>query len=86
MNNELQQFARQQLKDGLNKLPTDYHRIFKLMYGRGGYTPGTITRTVEEAEALPIYLVVDEIPADKLDWAMQQVSNTLKKLNKSLSV
>jgi hypothetical protein len=82
MNDTLKQFARQQIKDGLNKLPIDHHRIFKLMYGRGGYTPGTTTRTAEEAEVLPIHQVVDEIPAEKLDWAMQQVDNSLRKIAK----
>jgi hypothetical protein len=73
MNDTLQQFARQTLKDDLALLPEANHRIFKLMYGRNNGK-----RTVEEAEALPIDTVVDAIPAEKLDWAMQQVKNTFK--------
>jgi hypothetical protein len=84
MNDQLQQFARQSLKDGLAKLPEGNHRIFKLMYGRGNHENLTSKipsmRTVEEAEAMNINDVVDEMPAEKLDWAMQQVENSLKKL------
>jgi len=85
MNPKLQQFARDQLKEGLAKLPPSYQRIFKLMYGRGN--PDNLTsliptmRTVEETEAMDVNDVVDEIPDNKLNWAMQQVDNSLKKLS-----
>lgn len=72
MNNELQEFARAKLKTDLATLPERMQRTFKLMYGRdNGH------RSIENAEAMPINDVVDSMPADKLDWAMQQVSNTL---------
>jgi hypothetical protein len=35
---------------------------------------------VEEAEKIPINDVVDGIPDEKLDWAMQQVENSKRKL------
>ena len=66
MNNELQVFARQQLKDGLSKLPESNHMIFKLMY-----SPNNLDIDINE--------VVDIMPEDKLDWAMQQVQRTINK-------
>lgn len=83
MNEQLRQFARQSLKDGLAKLPEESHRIFKLMYGRGNHENLTSKiksmRTVEDAVAMDINTVVDEMPDNKLDWAMQQVDNLLRK-------
>ncbi len=74
MNNQLQAFARQTLKNGLDRLPAGWQRKFALMYGRQGGR-----RTVVDCEAMPISDVVDEIPEDKLDWAMEQVENSRKK-------
>ena len=72
MNNQLQQFARNTIKSGMAKLPEHMQDTFKLMYGRNGGR-----RNVDDAKAMPINEVVDEIPADRLDWAMQQVERSL---------
>jgi hypothetical protein len=69
MNDQLQQFARKTLKDGLSKLSEDYHVRFKQMYSH-------------DSLSLPIQEVVDKMPAEKLDWAMEQVQNTLRKIDK----
>jgi len=86
MNEALQKFAREQLKAGLERLPDGHQRLFKLMYGRGNHENLTSQipnmRSVEEAEKMSSSAVVDEMPAEKLDWAMQQVENSLKKLLK----
>lgn len=74
MNSELQTYAREALKSGLTKLPVDWQRMFKLMYGRANGK-----RSVEDAEALTIEAVVSEIPDTKLDWAMTQVQNSIAK-------
>lgn len=66
MNNQLQNFARNNLKEGLAKLPESNQMLFKRMYSHDD-----LTRDINE--------VVDLIPEDKLDWAMQQVENTLIK-------
>ena len=66
MNEELQEFARKKLKEGLAKCTEGEQRLFKQMY----YYPNL--------EA-PIGEAVDAIPEDKLSWAMKQVENTLKK-------
>ena len=75
MNSQLQNFARQSLRDGLAQLPEDWQKKFKWMYARNGGK-----RSLEDAEAMPIDAVVDEVPGEKLDWAMQQVENSLRKL------
>ena len=74
MNETLQKFAREQLKDGLKKLPLDWQNTFKLMHGRAGGE-----RSVEQARSMPIEDVVDEMVEDRLDWALTQVENSLKK-------
>lgn len=83
MNNQLQELARKSLKDRLKKLPESSHRLFKLMYGRGNHENLTSKipsmRTVAEAEAMDLNDVVDEMPPEKLSWAMQQVENSLRK-------
>lgn len=75
MNLQLQAFARQSLKDGLAKLPADWQQKFKLMYARNGGR-----RSVEDALAMPINEVVDGMPEGRLDWAMTQVENSIKKM------
>jgi len=66
MNNQLQDFARVQLKESLNQLPESWQLMFKRMYS-------------EDNLDLPIGEVVDKVPEDKLDWAMQQVERSLEK-------
>jgi hypothetical protein len=77
MNDALRSFARSTLKEGLAMLSEDHHRRFKLMYARNGGR-----RSVEDATAMPIDEVVDAMPDENLDWAMQQVENSLKKQGK----
>lgn len=66
MNSELQEFARQNLKEGLAQLPEKAQLFFKRLYSHDNL----------EAD---INDVVDSMPEDKLDWAMQQVQRTLDK-------
>ena len=67
MNSDIQAFAREQIKDGLARLPESHRMFFKRMYSHDNL----------EAD---INDVVDSMPDEKLDWAMQQVQNTLNKL------
>ena len=67
MNDQLKNFAREQLKDGLKQLPENWQMTFRRMYSH---------KDLEK----DICAVVDDIPEEKLDWAMQQVENSLKKL------
>lgn len=78
MNDALQSFARQSLRDGLSQLPESWQKKFKWMYGRDGGK-----RPLADAEAMTIDAVVNEVPDDALDWAMQQVENSLQKLQKA---
>jgi hypothetical protein len=67
MNDALQKFARDTLKAELALLNHRHHTTFKLMYSH---------RNLDK----PINDVVDDLPEEQLDWAMQQVHATLKKL------
>jgi len=66
MNNQLQEFARRELKDGLAKLPESNQLRFKRMYSH---------KDLDK----PIDDVVDSMDYDKLDWAMQQVQRSIDK-------
>lgn len=63
MNPTIDAFARQQIKDGLAKLPEKNHMIFKRMYS---------PKNLE----LDINTVVDKMDSSKLDWALTQVQRT----------
>ena len=64
MNKQLQDFARQTLKTGLMRLPESNHVIFKRMYA-----PDNLDADIND--------VVDNMPEDKLNWAMQQVQRSI---------
>jgi len=66
MNKQLQDFARAELKKGLAELEEKHIILFKRLYSHKDLT-------------LDINTVVDNMPEDKLDWAMQQVTNTRNK-------
>jgi len=67
MNNQLQEYARTKIKQGLAQLPEGWQLKFKRMYSYNNLD-------------LPIDKVVDALPAEKLDWAMQQVQNSIDKI------
>ncbi len=66
MNKQLQEFARKTLLEGLNRLPEKNQMVFKCMYSNDNLKAS-------------IGDVVANMPADKLDWAMEQIENTLNK-------
>jgi len=66
MNQYLQDYARQFIKDGLAGLTDSNRLLFKRMYSHKD-----LDAAVDD--------VVDSMPADKLDWAMLQVDRTVKK-------
>jgi hypothetical protein len=67
MNNQLQKFARETLKDGLSQLSENQQLLFKKMY-----SPNNLD--------LNIFKIVDNMSEEKLDWAIQQVERTLEKI------
>lgn len=69
MNAQLQKFARDTLKEGLARLPEGHQHMFKRMY-----SSKNLDRPIDE--------VVDRMHEKSLDWAMQQVQNSLNKLMK----
>jgi len=66
MNNQMKDFARKTIKEGLSKLPEDWQMMFIRMY-----SPDDLKVSVNDA--------VDIMPEAKLDWAMQQIENSLAK-------
>ncbi len=61
--------ARAELKEGLSLCTEEQQLLFKRMYAGGKLDKN-------------INSVVDSMPTEKLDWAMQQVEATLKKKRK----
>ena len=73
MNHQVEEFCRQRIKEGLSKLPEKYKVGFRLMYAdRRG-------KTIEEVKSTQIDEVVTKMEANKLDWAMTQVENSIRK-------
>lgn len=66
MNQQLQNYARQQLKEDLTQCTEAQQLLFKRMYSHDD-----LERSIDE--------VVNNIPEDKLDRAMDQVERTLEK-------
>jgi hypothetical protein len=66
MNKQLQNYARNSLKEGLLKCTELQQLMFKRMYGGGDLNADTND-------------IIDNMPEDKLDWAMQQIEKTLNK-------
>jgi len=69
MNKYIQKFVRDTLKRDLFWCTPEQQMIFKRMYA---------FKNIEWC----IHKVVDNMPSDKLDWAMQQVKQTLIKNEK----
>ena len=69
MNKSLASFARERIKEGLKSLPRGEQEMFKRFYAQGQLE-------------LPINIVVENMPDVKLDWALTQVQNSLKKREK----
>ncbi len=66
MNNEIQQFARNSLKRKLELCTEAEQLFFKRLYSFKDLS-------------LSMGEVVDNMPAENLDWAMEQVQRTLDK-------
>lgn len=67
MNTQLENFAREAIKDGLAQLEDKYRQLFKRMYSHGD----------PEAE---INDVVDLLDVDTLNSVMNQVQRTVDKM------
>lgn len=66
MNKGLQIFARNEIKKGLAQLTRDNHKLFNSMYA-----PNDLDKD--------IYKGVDDMPADNLSTALDQVERTIKR-------
>lgn len=81
MNTQLQEFARKTLKEGLAQCSPEQQMIFKRMYVQRKRWDGAEAE-IALAKAAEINDVVDKMPEERLDWAMQQVESTLIKNQK----
>lgn len=79
MNDQLKQFARQTLKDGLAQCTEKQQAVFRLMYSEPTDPRDRNPEVVARIKAADIEDVVDNMPAEKLDWAMDQMQTTLNK-------
>lgn len=68
MNDQLQEFAKKNLKDSLSMLPAIHQMLFKRMY----------SHTDLEVD---INDVVDRMDSDRLNLAMLQVQSSVNELN-----
>ena len=66
MNKSVLDFTRQQIIDGLKQLPESWVKMFNRMYNS------------KNLDA-PIEETVELMPDEKLDWALSQVENSIKK-------
>ena len=73
MNHSLESFAREQIKQGLQLLPVGWQTTLKRCYSHNN-----LEMDVNE--------VVDKMPADKLDWALSQVENSIRKMEKQVDL
>jgi len=64
-NKKIINFTRDQIKEGLSKLEDKHRLFFKRLYSH-------------ENLDKPINEVVDNIPEERLSWALTQVENSLK--------
>ena len=69
MNKTVVNFIRTQIKEGLAQLEDENRLLFNRMYSHDN-----LERPVNE--------VVDDMPEEKLNWALTQVENSLKKKEK----
>ena len=72
MNNTVEQFTRDQILEGLKELPESWVFMFKRMYSHEN-----LDAKIED--------VVNSMPSDKLDWALSQVQNSIKRFKKLTS-
>ena len=68
MNDTVIEFMREEIKERLIALPESNHKLFKRMY-----SPQNLDKDINK--------VVDDMPEEKLDWALSQVQKTVAKVN-----
>jgi hypothetical protein len=83
MNKTLQTFARNYLINGLAQCTPAQQEVFALMYAKPYDPRKRTTDVIIKIKNTPYQVVVNEMPEDKLDWAMQQIEATLEKNKKN---
>ncbi len=67
MNPTIEDFTRAEIKSVLAQLSEKHHHVFRLMYSHPD-----LTKDINQ--------VVDDMPVEKLDWALSQAETSLAKL------
>jgi hypothetical protein len=75
MNDTIEKFTRQEILEKLQTLPESYQRMFLRMYN---YSVSSESNNPADY----ISETVSKLPVDKLDWALTQIENSIKKLQK----
>lgn len=66
MNDELEAYAREYIRINIKKLKDEHIMIFKKMY-----SPNNLEIHIDR--------VIDNMPKDRLNWSMIQITNSLNK-------
>lgn len=69
MTKSLRDFAKKEIKDGLNKLTESHQMIFRRMYSHKNLDAG-----IDE--------IIDNMSDDQLNISIRQIERTLEKINK----
>jgi hypothetical protein len=78
MNDTIEKFTRQEILEKLQTLPESYQRMFLRMYN---YSVSSESNNPADY----ISETVSNLPTDKLDWALTQIENSIKKLQEKNS-
>ena len=69
MNKNALKFYKKEILEGLEKLPEDCQMKFKRMYSHSN-----LNKELKD--------IINDMPEDKLDWALTQVNNSINKKEK----
>lgn len=79
MNEELREYARSKIKERLELLTDKQCELFRLMYGRKLINGHKAGRSVEDAKTVDIDVILHEMDDARLNHAMFQIDNTMRK-------
>jgi len=74
MNNTIETFTRQKIKNGIILLPDNWQLMFKRMYAPQPYYYNG--KNAEDG----INDIVDKMPVEKLDHVLSQIENSIAKI------
>jgi hypothetical protein len=81
MSDNIYKLTRLEIKKKLAECTVKERIMFCRMYAPKQYNKDDILYNIEKLAEYHYDMVVDKMPSYKLDWALQQVDNTLEKKN-----